>query len=287
MRYYQLAGRRVAALLVLVVCAVSQALPATAADKQDPSVGDARRAQARALTAASKFDQALPLYDDLTASGSTDISLYVEAVQAAAAAHDMRRGAVYRERRLKVDPNDYLTRAIIPVAYRLAGDDAAAERSISDFIAYWKASKDPQVRSKPLLMIDQFRAGPWTVNVLQCMEIGGDFGVGYMFDVWGPKAPPLPPGEMEANHRERIVLEHNRLDQKIASEMSHQQAPMHPSLDALSANKHRTVQFFASEPSYAMMRNIVSADIQNDKDLATEAPLGGAWGKITCQTADK
>ena len=77
---------------------------------------------------------------------------------------------------------------------------------------------------------------------------------------------------MAANHRERIVLEHNRLDQKILSELKHEDAPMHPTLDALFANGHAALKWFDGEPTY----------VADDKDLATKAPIGNAWSRIAC-----
>lgn len=119
------------------------------------------------------------------------------------------------------------------------------------------------------------------------MEIAGDFGVGYMFDVWGPKAPPMSPEERAANHRERIVLEHNRLDQRVLSELQHENAPMHPSLDALSGAGHATLKWFDREPTYTAVRDIVNQSVANDKELASKPPVGNRWSQIDCMTEGK
>jgi len=266
------------ALIGIVVVAVC---PAAA---QDDGI---RRQQARSLATSGKLGEALSIYDELTKSGSNDLTLYTEASRTAAAAQDMRRGAVYRERRLKIEPNDYTTRSTIPLAYRLAGDEVEARRSREEFRAWWKVSTDPEVRARSSLVIDRFQAGPWTVYAVECMEIAGDYGVGYMFDVWGPKAPPLPPEEREANHRERIVLEHNRLDQKILSELKHEDAPMNPTLDLLFANGHATLKWFDSEPAYPALRDAVSQFVASDKALATRPPFGNSWSRITCMAGGK
>jgi hypothetical protein len=241
-----------------------------------------RRQQARSFATSGKLVEALSIYDELTNSGSNDLTLYTEATRTAAAAQDMRRGAVYRERRLKIEPNDYNTRSTIPLAYRMAGDEAEAQRSRDEFRAWWKVSADPDVRARSSLVIDRFQAGPWTIYAVECMEIAGDYGVGYMFDVWGPKAPPLPPEEREANHRERIVLEHNRLDQKILSELKHEDTPMRPTLDLLFANGHATLNGFDGEPTYPALRDAVSEFVANDKNLAARPPMGNAWSRISC-----
>jgi hypothetical protein len=264
---------------ITAVAIVGAGLILCSAAAQDD--GD-RRQQARSLAASGKLIEALAVYDELTSSGSSDLTLYAEAKRTAVAAHDLRRAAVYGERRLKIDPNDYDTRSFIPLAYRLSGDEAEAQRSREEFLSYWKASSDPNVRAKPFLLVDRFQAGSWTVYALECMEIAGDYGVGYMFDVWGPKAPPLPPEEVAANHRERIVLEHNRIDQKILSELKHEDAPMHPTLDALFANGHATLKWFDGEPSYPVIHDLVSQYVANDKDLASKAPMGNTWSRITC-----
>ncbi len=267
-----------------VVALMAVSLIASSAAAQDDGV---RREQARSFATSGKLAEALAIYDELTSSGSSDLTLYTEATRAAAAAQDMRRGALYRERRLKVDPNDFNARSTVPLAYRLAGDEAEARRSREEFRAYWKASTDPNVRAQPQLVIDRFRVGPWTVYAVECMEIAGDYGVGYMFDVWGPKVPPLPPEERAANHRERIVLEHNRLDQKVLSELKHEDAPMHPTLDLLSGNGHATLKWFEGEPAYSVLREAVSQFVANDKELASRPPMGNAWSRITCMVGGK
>ncbi|HLX14794.1 MAG TPA: hypothetical protein VKS24_06260 [Bradyrhizobium sp.] len=138
--------------------------------------GDARREQARSFANSGKLSEALSIYDELTSSGSRDLTLYAEATRTAAAAQDMRRAAIYRERRLKIDPDDYNTRSTISLAYQLAGDEAEARRSRDEFRAFWKASTDPKVRAQPSLVIDRFQAGPWTIYAVECMEIAGDYG---------------------------------------------------------------------------------------------------------------
>lgn len=271
-----------------IISAVSViAAMAVATSAMAQTGGDPRRDQARSLAASGNFAEALKLYDNLTAAGSTDVALYTEATRAAVGAHDLRRAAVYAERRMKIDPNDYNTHAFVPLAYRLGGDEAEAKRTRAEFVSYWKASTDPKVRSQSLFLIDTFRAGPWTVNALQCFEIGGDFGVGYVFDVWGPKAPPLPPDQVAANYRERIVLEHNRLDKKMASEIAGRDVPVRPTLDVLRAGGHATLKWFDGEPPYATLRDIVEQYVANDTDLAIKPPIGGTWNRITCRPASE
>lgn len=247
--------------------------------------GDFQRNQARSLVQAGNFTEAFKIYDDLTNTGSAEAALYAEATRAAIDGHDMRRAAIYAERRLNVDPNDLNTHEFVPLAYRLAGDEAEARRARDEFQSYWKSSADEKVRAKPFLMIDTFRAGPWTVSVLQCMEIGGNFGIGYIFDVWGPQAPPLPSDQLAENHRRRIVLEHNRIDQQVSSELSHKDAPLRPTLDVLSATGHATLKWFDDEPAYATIRDIVGHYVANEKNLANEPPLGGRWNQMTCRPA--
>jgi hypothetical protein len=266
-------------MLLFAIIAASQAAQA------QPTEQSSRRDQARALAASGKLQEALSIYDGLTARGSKDPTLYAEARHAARDAHDMKRIAIYAERQIAIDPDDFGTRQLIAMAYRVAGDEANAQRSVAEFTSYWKASKDPQIRSKPFLLIDSFRAGTFTVNVIQCLELGGDFGVGYIFDVWGPKALPLPPEELAANHRARIVLEHNRIDQRIKSELTHTDAPVTPTLDALDGAGHKTLQWFKDEPAYAVIRGMVERYVANDKGLAARTPMKSSWTRITCQPA--
>jgi hypothetical protein len=260
-------------------------LSAAQARAQVPPDNSLRRERARSLAASGKLAEALAIYDGLVTSGSADLTLYAEARNAARAAHDMRRNAAYGERELKANPNNFGLRNAIPLMYRLAGDEANFQRRREEFIVYWKASTDPGIRSKPFLAVDRFRAGMWTVYVIECLEIGGDFGVGYVFDVWGPKAPPLPPEELEANLHERIVLEHNRKTNRVESELTHTNASMRPTLDALSAKGHVTLNWFGEEPSYATIRNIVAQHVASDTNLGP--PMNRVWARITCQPKDK
>lgn len=171
---------------------------------------DPRRDQARALASSGKFADALALYDTLTASGSTDLALYGEAANVAKAAGDMKRLGLYSERQSKIDPGDAHLRMLAPLAYQIAGDDADALRLRQDYLAFRKASTDPKINSQSFFMIDRFRVGAYMVNALECPEIGGKFGIGYIFDVFGPKDTPLTQAEMLPNHREKIVVEHDQ-----------------------------------------------------------------------------
>ncbi|TAI65815.1 hypothetical protein CWO89_11555 [Bradyrhizobium sp. Leo170] len=272
--------RSVMAIVLLAICCIGGPV---AAEENIES----RRAQARALAAAGKPAEALPIYDDLTLSGSLDSALYKEATQAAAAAHDMRRVPLYMERRVKADPSDYTTRSIIALAWRVAGDEAQAKRSREDYLAFWRASTDPRVRAIPFLAIDQFSAGDSTVYAYQCVEVAGDFGVGYMFEVYTPMGPPLPLTEAIKNHRQRIVLEHNKMTQKVLSELNKRDGPPVPTLDLLTPDRHATLQMFDGEPDYPMLRDIVAKYVANEQDLASKPPMGRAWNHIRCLTESK
>lgn len=261
--------------------------PSPQTGDQMPSAHFDLRKQAQSLATSGKLSEALAVYDKLTASGAADASLYDEARAVAMRAGDIRRVAVYAERQLKVDPHNGRLRELVAVAYQVANDDKNAQRAREEYLAYWKASTDPKVRSQPLFMIDSFKAGAFTVNVLQCTEIGGDFGVGYMFDIWGPKAPPLAPSEAAANHRGRIVLEHNQMTRRVMSELSKKEVPVMPTLDALYNDAHVTVQRFADEPPYAMLRRIVAKYVANDQRLNTSPSFSGArLAQIYCLPAN-
>jgi hypothetical protein len=103
--------------------------------------GGDQRQQAQALVASGKPAEALPIYDELTAAGSSNPSLYSEATPAATAAHDMPRAAIYFERHVKAEPDNFILRSLVPYVWRLAGDEAKAKQAATDYIAYWKASR--------------------------------------------------------------------------------------------------------------------------------------------------
>ena len=131
LRSYRLAGPIVATLLAVVASFVPHAsVQATSVDTQMP-LWD----KARSLAAAGQLTEALSIYDDLTASGSLGTALYLEARDAAKGARDMRRFAIYGERQLKIDPDNYELRQSFSMGHQLAGDDAAAERSRMEFIS--------------------------------------------------------------------------------------------------------------------------------------------------------
>ncbi|HLX14795.1 MAG TPA: hypothetical protein VKS24_06265 [Bradyrhizobium sp.] len=83
------------------------------------------------------------------------------------------------------------------------------------------------------------------------------------------------------------MLEHNLLDQRILSELKHENAPMHPSLDVLSGTGHATLKWFDREPSYTAVRDAVEQFVANDKELASKPPVGNSWSRIECMIERK
>jgi len=272
--------KRMIAVVIVATCWIGASVAAE--EGADP-----RRAQAQSLVAAGKPAEALPIYDELTAAGSTDSSLYNEASRAAVAAHDMRRGATYIERKIKLEPNNYVLRYLMPFAWRMAGDEARAQRAGEDFIAYWKTSTDPILRSRRSFRIDQFSAGNATVEVEQCIEIAGPLGVGYMFEIFAPANPPPSPAELAQTHRERIVLEHDRAVHELLAKQLNKPDVVRPSLDLLSPAGHVTLKWFDAEPDYASLREIVAKYVAGEQDLASKPPMGNAWAGLTCLTQGK
>jgi hypothetical protein len=248
---------------------------------------NSRLEQARSLVTSGRPAEALPIYDELTSIESTDLNLLKEAGRVAIAARDHRRIAMYLERRLHADPSDFGARSAVAAAWRDAGDETQAKRSREDYVAYWKTSTDPKVRGTPFLVIDHFRTANATVMVEQCLEIAGDFGVGYVFNIYAPLGPPLSQDEVLKNYRQRIVLEHNKTTQKVLSELKHQEVPPVPTLDLLMPTGHRTLKFFDAEPDYETIRDIVGKFVESEGDLSSRPPMSGAWGRIWCMTENK
>jgi len=273
---------RVRSCAVVLAVLFAASLNPAYADTPDP-----RREHAKSLAASGNQKDALALYDVLTASGSSDTTLYIEAIAIAKASGDMKRVGLYGERQIRIDPGNQQIRALIPVAYQVAGDQADAQRARQEYVAYWKASTDPTVRAKPFFMIDSFRVGLYMVNVLQCSEIAGNFGVEYMFDIIGPSEVPLAPTELLANHRERFVVEHDLIAQKVALELGGDQPKVAATLDLLSAPNQALLRMFAKEPTYPELRELVAQNVASDASLATKPPMNGAWGRVTCQLSGK
>jgi hypothetical protein len=248
---------------------------------------DPRRVQAQSLVSSGKPAEALPIYDELTAAGSSDPALYSEASRAAAAAHDMRRVAVYLERNINTHPYNYILRHILPFAWRIAGDEAQAQRSREAYIGYWKASTDPTLRSSRSFRIDRFSAGNATVEVYQCVEIAGPLGVGYAFEIFAPANPPADPNALAQAQRQRIVLEHDRNVQEFLAKQLNKPDVVRPSLDLLSPGTHTTLRWFDAEPDYPTIRDIVAQYVASETDLPSKPPMGNAWAGLTCLTEGK
>jgi hypothetical protein len=265
---------------VIVTCWVSGA----AATEQ----GDAdRRQQAQALVTSGKPAEALPIYDELTAAGPSDPSLYSEASRAASAVHDMRRVATYIERASKAEPDNFVLPSLVVLVWRQAGDEAKAQEAARNYIAYWKASTNPILRGHPLFKIDRFSTGNASVEVQQCVEIGGKLGVGYVFDIFSPAGAPQSPGNPEPAHRQRIVLEHDRAVQELLAKQLNKPDVVRPSLDLLSPDAHVTLKWFDKEPDYLTLRAIVVKYVTDEGDLSTKPEMGKSWSGLTCMTEDK
>jgi hypothetical protein len=251
------------------------------------SGADPRREQARSLVASGKPADALPIYDELTASGSSDATLYKEATQAAVAAHDRRRTAIYAEGQVTAEPDNVILHSLVAYAWRMAGDEAQAPRAGEDFIAYWKASTNPAVRARPLFRIDRFDTGNATVTVYQCVEIAGKLGVGYLFEISTPTSPPPQPSEAALTQRQRIVLEHDRAVQELVAKQLNKPDAVRPSLDLLSPGTHATLRWFDAEPDYPTLRDVVGKYVVSEGDLTSKPPMGNAWAGLTCLTEGK
>jgi hypothetical protein len=263
-------------LLPIVVALVASIAVAGAAEPDD-----ARRAQAAALVKSGDLAGALALYDALTQAGSTDPTLYGEAIRTAQAAEDFRRNAVYRERQLKIDPDNFRVRQVIPILYRVAGDEANAGRSRGELIAFWKAATDPAIRAQPSFTIDRYEVGRWVVIVNECFEIAGTFGVGYQFNVLLAKSGAWTPADL----RSVIVLEHDQLAGRLQHQADTPDTPIRPSLDVYEAGTHKTLQFFDADPAYPALREIVRHYVSANAALVDRGPVSGA--AVTCATASR
>ncbi|MFH0301974.1 hypothetical protein AAFX91_33265 [Bradyrhizobium sp. 31Argb] len=83
------------------------------------------------------------------------------------------------------------------------------------------------------------------------------------------------------------MLEHNKLTQKVLSELNKRDEPPVPTLDLLTPDRHATLQMFDSEPDYPTLRDIVAKYVANEQDLASKPRMGRAWDHIRCLTESK
>ena len=89
--------------------------------RPDDKLREPRRATALAATQQGRPEQALPIYDTLTALEHVDPQVFQEAHQAAMRAHDFRRSAIYGERQLSSAPNNFPVMEQIAFSYHMSG----------------------------------------------------------------------------------------------------------------------------------------------------------------------
>jgi hypothetical protein len=112
----KIAGPRLGASLSLIlICPLS----AHAAEPNSPTSANVTelRSTALAATQQGRPEQALPVYDTLTALEHIDPQVFQEAHLAAMRAHDFHRSAMYGERQLSSAPNNFsvMSRSRFPI----------------------------------------------------------------------------------------------------------------------------------------------------------------------------
>ena len=257
-----------AVLMVSIACASSSEPPATPNDKQ---------LAAQQMVKEGHPELSLPIYDELTLIGSNEPKLYQDAVVAATGARDFRRAALYGERRLQVDPDDFAARERLAFSYHMAGDVEAFNKARASAFQYRLSTNDPRIVSNRL-MIDLFDVGNFRVFTQECYKRAGPLRIKYRFDV--RERDPNAPGGMSL--RSYLVLENRESDDEIAKE--HGDIRPRFFLDAFENNKsvHKTIQPFIGEPSYDVVKARVAQYLQDNKIISASTLEAGHQFNADC-----
>jgi hypothetical protein len=232
------------------------------------------RAKAQAFVQQGHPELALPIYDELTATGSKDVQIYQDALAAATGARDFHRAAVYGERQLLVEPDNFAVRERLAFSYHLAEDVDGFNKARDSVFRYRLSTTDPRILSNRLIF-DFFDLGGLRVFAQECYKSVGPLRIKYRFDIF-ERNSNAPGGQ---TLRSYIVLENPEADDKIAQELTGDTRP-HFSLDAFEENKtvHKTIQPYIGEPSYEAVKSRVAQYLQDNKIItSSSAPAGRAF----------
>jgi hypothetical protein len=236
------------------------------------------RSTALAATQQGRPEQALPIYDTLTALEHVDPQVFQEAHLAAMRAHDFHRSAMYGERQLSSAPNNFSVMEQIAFSHHMSGDLRNFELARDRVFKFRLSTTDIKIQSNRLLF-DYFGVGNARVFSNECYRADPPLRIKYRFDVMDP-APGTPAGQVL---RAFLVLENPEADDKAAKELSGDARP-HFSLDAFEKNRtvHKTIQPYIGEPKYEMVKARVAQYLNDGAIISSSTASEGRSFKADC-----
>jgi hypothetical protein len=276
-RMKKIIGPRLGASLSLIpICILS----AHAAEPNSPTGANIAELRSRALgiTQQGHPEQALPIYDTLTALEHIDPEVFQEAHAAAMRAHDFRRSATYGERQLSSAPNDFSAMEQIAFSHHMSGDLTNFELARDRAFKFRLSTTDTKIQSNRLLF-DYFGVGNARVFSNECYRVEPPLRIKYRFDVMDP-APGAPAGQVL---RGFLVLEHLEADDKAAKALTGDARPRF-SLDAFEKNRtvHKTIQSYIGEPKYEMVKARVAQYLNDGAISSASTAAEGKSFKADC-----
>ena len=272
-RMKKISGPPLGASLSLILICLSSA---HAAEPDSPTTVNIieLRSTALAATQQGRPEQALPIYDTLTALEHLDPQVFQEAHLAAMRARDFHRSALYGERQLTSAPSNFSVMEQIAFSYHMSGDLSNFQLARDRAFKFRLNTTDIKIQSNRLLF-DYFGVGNARVFSNECYRADPPLRIKYRFDVMDP-APSAPAGQVL---RATLVLENPEADDKVAKELTGDARP-HFSLDAFEKNKtvHKTIQSYVGEPKYEMVKARVAQYLDDGAIVSSStAPEGKSF----------
>lgn len=253
----------VAAALLVGLTVFSQDAPA--ADSKPGGAADPRQTALEAVKTQLKGDPKNPVLLKQASTLAIELQDYPDALR-------------FSQQLLAITPNDFGIRAVMPVLFNMLHDQPNFERATADLTQVWKDSSDPTIKGRKSFLLEGFKIDDYSVIARQCFEIGGRFGVKYLFLFGRPNEPVS-----------KITLEVNYLEGLIDAEIkkTHDVYPA-ISMDAYSGGTHKTLMLTSpgpnnKEPDYNTMREKVVAYLKSPSAaISSQTMPGGRQFAVDC-----
>lgn len=237
-------------------------------------------AASRAAAREGRLADATRLAELVIQSGDFTADDAAQAETFALMAKDLAAVARIREAAVMADKMEWSKASSLPFVYRLAGDEANATRATQRLKEAWptRPERTRRPRAEAFLALDQFTVGEFTVVAFECFEHTGNFGLGHMFKI---HKKPIGAQIKSEDVLLAIVVEHNMASAKARKELGMGDGTPIPSLDGFDGNSHFKIGNFRAEPTYAELREQVSAYLNAKPQIAK--PFGsGRWAGLSC-----
>lgn len=239
-----------------------------------------RMAASQAAANERRPADAARLAEQVIQSGDFTADDAAQAETFALMAKDLAAVARIREAAVMADKMEWSKASSLPFVYRLAGDEANATRATQRLKETWptRPERTRRPRAEGFLALDQFTVGEFTVLAFECLEHTGNFGLGHMFKI---HKKPIGAQIKSEDVLLAIVVEHNMASAKARKELGMGDGTPIPSLDGFDGNSHFKIGYFRAEPTYAELREQVSAYLNAKPQISKPYGLG-LWAGLSC-----